>query len=193
MLHLRLSLSLLNCFRCCWPSPAQWIFVSGSVGTHDHMFVLSSHLRILKWGLFFDERRGQLLLVTPSYWGWLKRTHSHTHTHTHTHTHWQRTHCTTASFIGRVGWIVAGLVSTVILGSESPEPRMTAGEDLLSFHYKLSISYNTDQVENNASASSSIIMCVFVAAGTCLSSRCLATVGGIYRKQGVLISLHLCF
>jgi hypothetical protein len=40
---------------------------------------------------------------------------------------------------------------------------------------------------------SSIVVCVFLAGGTCLPSRCLATVRGIYirthRKQNVLISL----
>jgi hypothetical protein len=40
-----------------WHSPAQFL-ISGSFGTHDHIFVLSTLLRVLKWGLLFDERRG---------------------------------------------------------------------------------------------------------------------------------------
>jgi hypothetical protein len=39
-------------------SPAQSFLVSGPVGTHDHIFVLPQILRVLKWGLLFDERRG---------------------------------------------------------------------------------------------------------------------------------------
>jgi hypothetical protein len=27
------------------------------IGTHDHIFVLSVLLRVLKWGLLFDEKR----------------------------------------------------------------------------------------------------------------------------------------
>jgi hypothetical protein len=40
------------------------IFVSGAIGTFDHMFVLSILLSVLKWGLLFDERRG---LTTTGY------------------------------------------------------------------------------------------------------------------------------
>jgi hypothetical protein len=43
---------------CCWPSPAQSILVSGSFGTHDHIFVHSTLLRVLNWGLLFGEGRG---------------------------------------------------------------------------------------------------------------------------------------
>jgi hypothetical protein len=31
---------------------------SGPVGTHDDIFVLSRLLHVLKWGFFFDERKG---------------------------------------------------------------------------------------------------------------------------------------
>jgi hypothetical protein len=34
------------------------VLVSGPVGTHDHIFVLSRLLRVLKRGLLIDERRG---------------------------------------------------------------------------------------------------------------------------------------
>jgi hypothetical protein len=34
--------------NCCWPSPAQSFLVSGPVGTHDHIFVLSRLLHIFK-------------------------------------------------------------------------------------------------------------------------------------------------
>jgi hypothetical protein len=37
--------------------PAQSMLVLGSFGTHDHIFVLSKILRVLKLGPFFDERR----------------------------------------------------------------------------------------------------------------------------------------
>jgi hypothetical protein len=43
--------------NCCWSSPAQWFLVLDLVGTHDHISVLSRPLRVLKWGLFFDEGR----------------------------------------------------------------------------------------------------------------------------------------
>jgi hypothetical protein len=68
---------------------------------------------------------------------------------------------------------------------------------LLSFHYILSILYNTDCIENTASNSS------VVAAGTCLPNLCLATAvfwlycygfqvlggGDMQTRQGDLISL----
>jgi hypothetical protein len=38
-------------------SPAQSLLVSGSVGIHDHNFVLSRLLHVLKWGLFYDKMR----------------------------------------------------------------------------------------------------------------------------------------
>jgi hypothetical protein len=44
--------------NCCWPSSAQPLLVSDPYGTQDHSFVLSILLRVLKWGLLFDERRG---------------------------------------------------------------------------------------------------------------------------------------
>jgi hypothetical protein len=34
-----------------------------------------------------------------------------------------------------------------------------------------------------------VVVCVFVAAGTCLLSLCLTIIGGIHRQQGDLISL----
>jgi hypothetical protein len=43
------------------------------------------------------------------------------------------------------------------------------------FHYIFSIRYRTDRIENTATNSSSIVACVFVAAGMCLLSSCLAT------------------
>jgi hypothetical protein len=45
---------------------------------------------------------------------------------------------------------------------------------LLSFHYKLRVSLGTGRIENTVSNSSSIVTGVFVAARTCLQSRCLA-------------------
>jgi hypothetical protein len=47
---------------------------------------------------------------------------------------------------------------------------------LLFFHYKLRVGLGMDRAENTASNCSSIVTCVFVAAGTCLLIRCLATV-----------------
>jgi hypothetical protein len=40
--------------KSCWSSPAQLFLVSGPVGTHDQIFVLSRLLRVLKWGPLFD-------------------------------------------------------------------------------------------------------------------------------------------
>jgi hypothetical protein len=37
--------------------------------------------------------------------------------------------------------------------------------------------YYTDRIENDAS-NNFIVACIFVTAGTCLPSRCLATIGG---------------
>jgi hypothetical protein len=34
------------------------LLLSGPVRTHDHIFVLSRLVRVFKWGLLFDERRG---------------------------------------------------------------------------------------------------------------------------------------
>jgi hypothetical protein len=48
-------------------------------------------------------------------------------------------------------------------------------DHLLSFHYILSVWYDTNRIEKTASNSSSIVACVFVAAGTCLPSLCLPT------------------
>jgi hypothetical protein len=53
---------------------------------------------------------------------------------------------------------------------------------LFSFHYTLSIWYNTDFVENTAFNSSSIVACVFVTSGTCLQSRCLAMLIGTHKQ-----------
>jgi hypothetical protein len=64
--------------------------------------------------------------------------------------------------------------------------------NLLSFHNILGIWYDTDRIENTVSGSSSIDACVFVAARTCLPSRCLSTLCGIRRQEGYLIS-HLHF
>jgi hypothetical protein len=47
---------------------------------------------------------------------------------------------------------------------------------LLAFRYALSTSYNTDHKENTMSDISSIVASVFVAAGVCLPSHCLAMV-----------------
>jgi hypothetical protein len=52
---------------------------------------------------------------------------------------------------------------------------------LLSFHYILSILDDTDRTGNTASNSSPTVACALVAAGTCLPSRCLATIGGGYK------------
>jgi hypothetical protein len=51
----RLQSSTVN---CCWSSPAQSFLASGLVGIHDHIFVPSRLLCVLKWGLIFEERRG---------------------------------------------------------------------------------------------------------------------------------------
>jgi hypothetical protein len=40
--------------------------------------------------------------------------------------------------------------------------------------------YDTDRIENDASNSSSIVACVFLAAVTFLPSRCIATIGGVH-------------
>jgi hypothetical protein len=45
---------------------------------------------------------------------------------------------------------------------------------LLCFHYILRIRYDTDRIENIIS-NSSIVVCVFIAMGTCLSSHYSAT------------------
>jgi hypothetical protein len=52
---------------------------------------------------------------------------------------------------------------------------------LLCFHYILSIWYYTESIENTASNSASLVMCVLVAAGMCLRSRCQAMIRGIHR------------
>jgi hypothetical protein len=41
--------------------------------------------------------------------------------------------------------------------------------------------YNTDGIESDANNNSSIVVCVFVAKRTCLSSCCVATGGGMHR------------
>jgi hypothetical protein len=43
------------------------------------------------------------------------------------------------------------------------------------------LGYDTDRTENYASNNYSIVACVFVAAGTCLPSHCLATM----REEGM--------
>jgi hypothetical protein len=73
--NLQIQLSILDWLKsspvnCCWPSPAQSFLVSGPIGTHDRIFVLSRLTRVLKWDLFFDESTG--LTTTghsPLYWG----------------------------------------------------------------------------------------------------------------------------
>jgi hypothetical protein len=58
--------------NCSWPSPAQSLLASGPVGTHNHIFVLSRLLRVLKWGLLFDERRDMTTTGhSPSTGEWL--------------------------------------------------------------------------------------------------------------------------
>jgi hypothetical protein len=47
-------------------------------------------------------------------------------------------------------------------------------------------SYNTDSRENDASNISSIGVCVFVAAGTRLPSRCLSAIGGTHKQTAKL-------
>jgi hypothetical protein len=55
--------------NCCWSSPAQSFLVSGPVGIHCHILLLSRLSRVCNgassstWGVFW------LLLVTPLYWG----------------------------------------------------------------------------------------------------------------------------
>jgi hypothetical protein len=49
--------------NCCWPSTAQSFLISGAVGTHNLIYIRSfTELRVSKWGLFFDERRGLVFL-----------------------------------------------------------------------------------------------------------------------------------
>jgi hypothetical protein len=64
---------------------------------------------------------------------------------------------------------------------------------LLPFHYILSTCYDMDRAENTASNSSFISVCVFVAAGTRLPSRCPAMLlrRWAHRQQSDVISLHL--
>jgi hypothetical protein len=64
---------------------------------------------------------------------------------------------------------------------------------LLSFRYTLSIWYEKDRIQNTASNGSSIAACLFVAAGTCLPTRCLAPIRGAHRQQGELINILLFF
>jgi hypothetical protein len=52
-----------------WSSPAQSFLASSSVGNHDHIFVLSRLLRILKWGFLFVERRGLTITGHSSSFG----------------------------------------------------------------------------------------------------------------------------
>jgi hypothetical protein len=54
------SVSRLNC----WSSSAQSVLVSAPIGTHGHIFVLSTISRVSKWGFLFDGSVW-LLLVTP--------------------------------------------------------------------------------------------------------------------------------
>jgi hypothetical protein len=43
----------------CWSSSAQSFLVSCTLGTHDHISVCPQDgLRVLKWGILFDEKRG---------------------------------------------------------------------------------------------------------------------------------------
>jgi hypothetical protein len=55
----------------CWSSPAQSFLVSGPVGTHDHIFVFSRLLSVLKWGYLLEEKRGLTTLVTGEWLCWL--------------------------------------------------------------------------------------------------------------------------
>jgi hypothetical protein len=77
----------------------------------------------------------------------------------------------------------------------NPPPHGMSPIRLLSFRYILSIWYDTDRIYNIAT-NSSIVACVFVAAGKRLSSHCLATISGgtqTLRQQGDLINLILLF
>jgi hypothetical protein len=47
-----------KCAQKCNNSLAQEFLFSGTVGTHDQIFVLSRRSRVLKWDLLFDERKG---------------------------------------------------------------------------------------------------------------------------------------
>jgi hypothetical protein len=47
-------------------------------------------------------------------------------------------------------------------------------EELTTFHYILSTCYDTGHIENTA-FNSSVVVCIFVASGTYLPSRCIAT------------------
>jgi hypothetical protein len=58
VLIIMLSCILLRIrLNCCWSSPAHQFLVSCPVKTHDHIFLFRP-LRVLKWGLHFNERRG---------------------------------------------------------------------------------------------------------------------------------------
>jgi hypothetical protein len=83
----------------CWHSPVQQFLVSVPVETHDYVS-FPRLLRVLKWSLLFNEKRGLIIAGHSSLLGWLERAltlwlphknklvHiSHTHTHTH-HTDW---------------------------------------------------------------------------------------------------------
>jgi hypothetical protein len=63
-------------------------------------------------------------------------------------------------------------------------------QDVLGGTNRLLSWYDTDRIENEASNNSSIIARVFVAAGTGLPSRCLATIGKRVHRHGAQAALN---
>jgi hypothetical protein len=112
--------------NCCWSSPAQQILVSGRLGTHDAVFVLS------KTFTCYEMRppttgRVWLLLVTPLFWGCFQSALSHqltssslihTKTHTHTSVHFSTYRQTDILFISCLMFIYEEWVN--IISNHSP-------------------------------------------------------------------------
>jgi hypothetical protein len=62
--------------------------------------------------------------------------------------------------------------------------------NLLSFHYILSIWYDMDCSENTASCNSSVVACVFTAVGTCTPSHSLATARWSYKPAFYFLKMR---
>jgi hypothetical protein len=129
-------------------------------------FLFSTLLRILKWGLFFNEKKGLTTTACLLHWCWPSPAQ------------W---------FFVEAHGLITIFYCLSAIAAFRPLSSLRITNRLLSIHFILRIWYDTDHIQNIASNNSSIIACVFIAAGTSLPSRLHATAASYQSQSYVTI------
>jgi hypothetical protein len=151
----------------CWPSPTQPFLVSGPVVTRDHFSVLSRLLRVMKWSLLFNKRRGLTntghSLSNEEWLCWLSLSFNDSLAHSSenlTQTNSQRT----------IDFFCS-------LSTDDIENIFPNSSSIITLH-----SYSTDRVENTASH----YCCIFLLLWNCCFCICW---GSLYLAMGLYATI----